>query len=658
MARPLGRLRRALALAAVLVSVASVAGCVGMPGSGPVGTFSASPQDTAPADNIVGPFPSGPGPGWAPREIVQGFLAASASYPADAAIARQYLAAPASGRWRPGWSVRVFSSLTVPSGAEVTAGGRHRPEQAVVVVTGAVQATFNGTGQYVAAQGQGKPAAAPYPFRLVKTDGQWRITNPPPYRMLTKFDFPQVYKAQDLYFFDPTDRVLVPDSVFVPQDTTPGTLLTNLVNALIRGPQTPWLADATDTGVFPSGTTVLSVTPSGDVAVVNLGGALAHASPAVLERVSAELVWTLTGSLGGPQNIQAVELMVNGRAVPQPATGCGPSPSQNPVQKLAAYQCYSPFPSAPSSFSYVNGGQAWSRCGWETKAQLGLIGTVVPLSGHGSAQPCSFMPHESPAAPPAQPPWLPVLSMVAVSPDGRYVAGVSARYDTVYIRQLAGGATSTAPLGPGITALSWDREDDLWVAQGGGISVVSPDGQQADVTFPGSGEVTGLSVAPDGVRVALIVQNGRQAQVVLAAITRGAPPTARSPGPHDAIGSSDIQLGPTVAEPVALTWYDADDLIVLGSGSRLYDVPADGQQASSLEPAPPGAVSVTADSPANALVVGMSGGGLAVSAGLDGSWQQLGGHGQAPAYQLAGLPAPASALCDCYFPPDIQAPAS
>ena len=61
------------------------------------------------------------------------------------------------------------------------------------------------------------------------------------FRMLTEPDFAQVYKPQDLYFFDSTGQVLVPDAVFVPTGTSPTSLATNLVTALLANPQPVWL---------------------------------------------------------------------------------------------------------------------------------------------------------------------------------------------------------------------------------------------------------------------------------------------------------------------------------------------------------------------------------------------------------------------------------
>jgi hypothetical protein len=203
-----------------------------MPDSGSPGTFGATPQDTTPDLNFIGEIPAGPGANWTPSEIVTGFLNASASYPTYKEIAWQYLVSAASKTWDPGWSVQVVDQVNVPRRADIQRGGR----QATVNVTGTVRALFNGSGQYVAAQSRTAPDTNQL-FKLVKVNGQWRITNPPLGRMLTEPDFASVYNPRDLYFFDPGGQVLVPDSVFVPTGTSSTSLVTNLVGALLKDPQ-------------------------------------------------------------------------------------------------------------------------------------------------------------------------------------------------------------------------------------------------------------------------------------------------------------------------------------------------------------------------------------------------------------------------------------
>ncbi len=637
----LARLARASLLAATVVSVA---GCVGMPGNGAVGVFSASPQSTAQGGGFIASVPAGPGPGWTPTQIVGGFIKASAD-PTYEAIAQQYLAGPAGDSWDPGWSVEVFNQIIVPPHAALSPVGRHGAQQAVVKVTGAAQAALSGTGQYVSA---GLGRQGPPSFTLIKVDGQWRISNPPKYRMLTETEFADFYNAQDLYFLDPTGQVLVPDSVFVPQGTSLQTLVNNLVTALIRGPDTTWLANATTTAFpeattrFPKGTTILSVAVYGATAVVNLGGAMASANTLAREQVSAQLVWTLAGSPASPSAIQSVELEVDGAPVKPSATRCGESLGQSPVQKLASYGCYGPYPSAAASFYYINDQQAWSRCGSEGLVKVNSIGAVVPVFGRKGApsgQQCAhgrFVAPTSTTQPSAQAQSQPA-SMAAVSPNGQYVAYVSPGGDAVYTGQLSSGAASFSRsparlTGTDITAISWDREGDLFVAQNGTIWMLPPTGPKQQVGNDFGGDVTGLSIAPNGVRVAAIVQTNSGSDLDLAAIGPAAP--AKPSAPQYSINQV-VQLGPNIADPVALTWYNADNLLVLdrvGAANTLYEVPVDGQSAIGPLVTPQGAVAITADGAANVLVAGLADHQLAVSTSLVGPWLYLTDQGQNPAY--------------------------
>jgi hypothetical protein len=138
--------------------------------------------------------------------------------------------------------------------------------------------------------------------------------------------------------------------------------------------------------------------------------------------------------------------------------------------------------------------------------------------------------------------------------------------------------------------------------------------------------------------MALIEQAGSQSDVELAAIDRPSGQGGGSPGSLS-IGDG-TQLGPNLVYPDALTWYDANNLIVLdgaGASRSLAEVSVDGQDVSSTQPAPAGAISIAAHGPLNALVAGLAGldgknGGLATSAGLESTWQPLGVAGQDPHY--------------------------
>ena len=61
----------------------------------------------------------------------------------------------------------------------------------------------------------------------------------------------------------------------------------------------------------------------------------------------------------------------------------------------------------------------------------------------------------------------------------------------------------------GVTAISWDRRDYLWVAENNTTSVIMPTSNSSTHAQIGNnfdGKIIGLGIAPDGVRVAAIVQ--------------------------------------------------------------------------------------------------------------------------------------------------------
>jgi hypothetical protein len=643
----------------VLAAVAaSLAGCVGMPNSGSPGTFSATPQDTSQDSDFIGAVPAGPQAGWEPSDIVTGYLNATVNYPAYSTIAEEYLASPPSKNWAPNWSVKVVDQVTVSRDATYSADGK----RATVDVSGTVQASFNGTGQYVGAQqGRNGTQTAEENFSLVKQGKQWRITNPPKNRMLTEPDFAQVYKPQDLYFFDSTGQVLVPDAVFVPTGTSSTSLATNLVTALLANPQPIWLQNQgslTPPAItaFPphSSAKNINVTVDGTTATINLTGVAASASQVARHQMAAQLVWTLTGQSGSPPNIQAVQLEFNGKPWTPGTPPCPRTSGLSPTLKQAMYECKNPYPLATSStFYYVANGQAWSRCASEARVTTGMVGKVAPVFSKTGAlalnTDCtSPVQATSAPAPPGQPRTTPPLSMVAVSPDGKYLAGVGLGGHTVTV--WAVGATkpySTLPLS-GVTAISWDRRNYLWAAHGDTTTMIlqtgsnrSNDGSIPNL-FPVGSKILALSIAPDGVRVAAIVHTDSGSEVELAAIDSGKLGSGQSANPFQrtSIGPP-VQLGPNVTDPIALTWYDADDLLVLdGTGDQtlLWEVPVDGQPATKLPGVLPGAISITANSARNALVAGFTQNRMEVSAGLEGPWQPLGNGGQSPAFQAPAIP--------------------
>jgi hypothetical protein len=230
------------------------------------------------------------------------------------------------------------------------------------------------------------------------------------------------------------------------------------------------------------------------------------------------------------------------------------------------------------------------------------------------------------------------LTSIAVSRDRRYLAGVggNATASTLYTNFLSAAAKPHASSaaralqirmsGMSIASVSWDRNDDLWVA---GLSGGKPrvwtlgaaKGTPVSVRLPPHiRSITTLRVAPDGVRVAMIASvstvNGPEKEVLLAAIVKT----------NDQVMlSSAVQLGAELTQPSALTWYDADHLLVVNQasyGPQLQEVPADGDR-SSYQGIEPDMTSIAAAGPHNGLIVGLQTGHLARSVGLNELWSQF-----------------------------------
>ena len=120
-------------------------------------------------------------------------------------------------------------------------------------------------------------------------------------------------------------------------------------------------------------------------------------------------------------------------------------------------------------------------------------------------------------------------------------------------------------------------------------------------------------MAPDGVRVALIVSTRAGQRVLLAAVVHS--------GNQVSLASAGT-LGADLTQPTALSWYDADHLLVVDqadSGPQLFEVPVNGDR-STFQSIEPGMVSITTAGPHNNLFASLQTGQLARSFGLGELW--------------------------------------
>jgi hypothetical protein len=593
-----------LALTACL-SVVAAGGCATIPSSGPVRSLGQPQNGVIQGQDFPQLIPAPPGKGWTPVRIVSGFLAANASFAGNNAAAREYLTPGQARTWNPGSAVTEVSQPNLKKAPVINRlTGQSGNTTQTVDVSGQELATLTASGRYQTPQSSKQ--AISFPLKLMKIRGQWRIVNPPEQLLLSKPDFLRVYQPRNLYFFAPDNSTLVPDPVYVPLYATATHLATDLVRALRQRPP-GYLSGVTQTSL-PPGTRVLGVRIEGPGAVVNLGGSVSRASTTALENIAAQLVWTLTSSSYGRQAINSVKLEVDG--VAQRLRG-----AVGGFELASRYAGMVPRPVAAAGLYFIGKG-----------------GAVQVLQPSPAAAPPRLVPGQAgtgliPMTSIAVSPRTGERSIAGSSPGAgeRSIAGISADGRTVYFGALAKGAAlgSWRP-GGRITSLSWDVSGDLWVATGNGVWLRPPGGKAPlAVDLPAGDRVTALRVAPDGVRIAVIVRGKTGSQLEIGAVKRG---------PHTASIGLLTPIGAGIRDPAALSWYNPDNLIVLarpGSASPvLKEVPLSGGTLTLIRADPHTLTITTAGSQ---IVAGLSRDRLVTLSGPDGSWQLL-GRGQDPAY--------------------------
>jgi spore germination protein GerM len=559
----------------MVICALAVTGCVSMPSSGPVGSYSVTQGSADSNQEYLQVNVQSPGNNWSPVEIAQGFLAANASFANEHGIAREYLTGPQASTWN-AQSATVFKSTPTVSLLEQT------ERTAEVTVSGTQVASVGQSGAYTVAQAE--HGSKPITITLVRVGGQWRISGPPQVLLLSETDFAADYQSRDLYYFNPSKTWLVADPIYVPIEAAravPDDLLQQLVTDLVQQPA-GWLGNGATLTSFPSQTKVLSVTLAGGTVTVNLGGAIGNASQTDLQQVAAQLLWTLGVSNDQPA-VGGVQLEINGK----PWT---PGNSGVSVLQQGSFTSYAPPQgSGTGTFYYLDSHGDVLR-------QPGPNGTPSRVYTNNGVK----------------------FTFIAVSPDQRYLAA------------FADGWVYTGPIGGKLvkrvqgdfTSLSWDSSDELWLASPAGVEVMQKPSAPAIPVFVESqtGTVTALRVAPDGVRVALVI-NG-------ITLTFGA--ISVSPAGVAIYQSPFSVNSPTIT---ALTWYGSDDVIALsgtGAASAATEYPVNGGASTGIQSVA-GMANITA-SWGNPLISNPANGDMSYNESTSGSWISLGVTGISATY--------------------------
>jgi Lipoprotein LpqB beta-propeller domain len=582
-----------LAAPVLLIAGVMATACATLPTSGIV-QLNAPQGSGGQAQHGVQIVPVPPGPGWTQTDIVRGFLAASANFDNKHAVARQYLTGKFKRSWRPGWAATIIDSPNV-SLAKTPKGVAPQRPSALVYVTGSHVAKLQTHGQDQAGSVVVSPAPNQYQFSLAQVAGGWRIDSilrdnkpvRPSILLLSSTDFARDYQPRDLYFYSLRSArdALVPDPVYIPQ-TGPESEVRGLVNALIH-PYLSWLWGAA-TSAFPRGTRL--ITPpqviGGIRAVVDVGGAASRASRAQQQRMAAQLYWSLTCAPYATQcasPIKSVMLHIKQRSSWQLSPGN--------VAPLVPRGTPGPLYYQPA------GGQELAV--YELSAS-GARSVTVPLpAGIGSTAFTSMAVSTGQQGPP---------TLAGCTRRDLYLIRLDAAVQEAKKLSAALKLTAVMKRLPGdCSSLSWDNSGNLWITAKSRALVLPAAGSTAlakvslvSVQLPQLSSanpppITGLGVAPDGVRVAVILGAGpRSKRIQVGAISKS--------NLFTYIGQSQrtLRVGSDIANPVGLTWLDPDHLLVLSRSNsgrtQLFEVPLNGGQSAEI-PIPAEVISVSASWP-------------------------------------------------------------
>jgi hypothetical protein len=511
----------------VLLAGSALAGCATLPESGPVHRESSDrpdqPQD-APYFNPPGPAKDG-----SPAAIVSGFLVAMQANPLTTSVARTFLSERARTTWQPNRGTIVYEAFTVAptsTGATVRLADIRR---------------LDARGGW---RGGSPGRSESLEIRLVSESGQWRIDNPVNALVVPTSFFDRSFARFNLYFYDQTGRVLLPDPVFIPRGEQTST---NLVRGLLAGPGRS-LAEISRSAL-PSRTDLdlsVVVTESG-VAEVPLSREALRASPAELSRAVDQLAWTLRQVPG----VDRVRITVGGTPVPLPGGRI-----DAPVTSGTEFDA-----------GGTTDGRLWGLRG----------GRVVDLASTAAGT------VDGPLGRPGY-----SMRSLAVSESPRRIAAVSGNGTTVFVAATDGGSgPASRPVLAGTDVLrpSYDMFGDLWLldrtSRGARVLVVSGD-EVRQLRVPGvtGADVAAFSVARDGSRIAVAYAGTPAPPVRVTDILRTDEGIVSGAGRAQVFPSG----GPEDARIVDIGWRDPATLAVLArtatDTSQVSFVSADGSPTS------------------------------------------------------------------------------
>ncbi|GAA4204108.1 LpqB family beta-propeller domain-containing protein [Actinocatenispora rupis] len=539
------RVRRGLLAVGAAVLLA-LAGC-GVPDSGPPVVVSTAPVTGSQGGDESNQRPADlPTPETAtnPSDLVQLFYRAAGADPNQVqSTVSAFFTSDVARTWRPdpaGLTVVRITSYTVTDQSKDKDG----QERATVRARGQLVGVLGDRG-IMQSPPLGRSRSYQQLFHLVRvpvpngTTKEWLITNPPSETLMSTEAMSTEYNATILYFASPDHRSLVPDLRYMSVGVLAPKQRTILVDWLLAGPS-PWLGQAAVNDI-PDGTKRRgNVVASGtNVVVVDLSSDAAAAPHT--DMLAAQLAWSLR--MQAPR----LQLRVEGRAVHIPGV-------RGTTFDASTWHGYNMSTiGAGSTGYYVSGGRIVPATSNESLPAV-LSGSLAGEL-NSDVQRAALSVDGSTA-----------LLVRAASDGGSEVwlgrAGGENRGGVVYtpVTGLGAHGIGTPSLLPGsATAL---------VPVRGSLRSVGSDGAAHAVTYsepPPGGNVTAVSVAPDGCRVALVADG----HLYVAPLLTG-------PGAGRLTIGRLRPLASTFTQLTEVTWTQEDEVAFGGRGTVSEDGPLSG----------------------------------------------------------------------------------
>ncbi len=554
MRRRLTMRRLGMAGPAALLLAALLGGCVSIPMGGGVTT---EQIDTSGPDESLTSLPPGPAVDASPAEIISGFISAGRGPQKNYEVARQYLTDDFRLTWIPG--VRTLISSTPISPIPLADN--------TWSVTVSTSASLDADGHYAVAGD-----SIELPFGLVQNDdGQWRISAAPDGTLLPPNRFTGIFKAYDLYFFDPTFEFLVPDRRWFPSGSN---VPRRVVSQLLLGPS-PWQGSGVLFSAFPTGTELAkagSPTINAGTATVELSSEVQTADTTTKRRMLQQL----TASLGSVSSVREVTIVSAGFTLAIPDGG------------------------STADSDYLVGSEAVGgldgRVGIVTESgitALDAIGRVAdPLGVTGAS----------------------------LARSRRAIAVRGADGDVSLIRDRTDPVVLDTR--PGLLPPSLDPSGFTWTVPAsspGALQAIAPDGTVFPVPgLPADGRIVSFEVSRDGARVLAALDTASGPRLIVAGVLRN---------PDDA----PVGLSPSVvnldvgSEPlVDAAWVDGVTVVALsGIGAETtVDAYVIGGQSTSLG-SPPNGVAIVGGNDREGTRV-LDADGQVLRPGGGSTWQSTG----------------------------------